>query len=549
MSRLESSRTAGGSAGGDAPAPWRALALLVGIFLAEVLAATLAFDGRTARRGGLLGGLLAGSGLIGRAALAAAASVVLLGGRRIGRALASEGGGLRLSRPLLTAHLLAYVAFLAMARRLFDGAATASVSADLEILAWSGLGLASASLLLASLAPPRAWLSIARRNIGTLAVAAAIGVGSVAVAMPASWLWRPVGRSTMAGAAGLLGLWRGDLVYRPAESVVGTRSFLVEIGAPCSGFEGMGLILVFLGAYLASRRSELRLPRALLLLPLGVALAWALNVVRIVSLIEVGARLSPRIALGGFHSQAGWLAFIAVALGLAALGRGAPFRRADGDLAPESGGAEVVAYLAPLAALLAASMIARAFSDRFDALYPIRVVAIAAALVFCRRGRAERLWSWSWWGFAAGVVALLPWLVLESYRPAPPSDGPSLGAALRELPPITAAIWLAFRVAGSVVAVPMAEELAFRGYLLRRLSARDFLAVTPARVTWVAVVVSSLLFGALHGRWLAGTLAGLIYAAAFLRRGRLGDAVLAHATTNALIAALVLTRGSWSLWE
>jgi len=33
-----------------------------------------------------------------------------------------------------------------------------------------------------------------------------------------------------------------------------------------------------------------------------------------------------------------------------------------------------------------------------------------------------------------------------------------------------------------------------------------------------------------------------------LRRGRIGDAVVAHATTNALIAATVLIAGKWGLW-
>jgi membrane protease YdiL (CAAX protease family) len=47
---------------------------------------------------------------------------------------------------------------------------------------------------------------------------------------------------------------------------------------------------------------------------------------------------------------------------------------------------------------------------------------------------------------------------------------------------------------------------------------------------------------------LAGTIAGLLYAAVFLRRGRIGDAVVAHATTNALLAGYVLLWGKWSLW-
>jgi membrane protease YdiL (CAAX protease family) len=62
-------------------------------------------------------------------------------------------------------------------------------------------------------------------------------------------------------------------------------------------------------------------------------------------------------------------------------------------------------------------------------------------------------------------------------------------------------------------------------------------------------LLSSVVFGALHGeRWLAGTIAGVIYATAMLRRRSIGDAVAAHATTNALIAGLVLIGGHWQLW-
>ena len=51
------------------------------------------------------------------------------------------------------------------------------------------------------------------------------------------------------------------------------------------------------------------------------------------------------------------------------------------------------------------------------------------------------------------------------------------------------------------------------------------------------------------GRWLAGTVAGMVYALAVYRRGSLGDAVVAHAVTNALIAATVLCFGAWGLWS
>jgi hypothetical protein len=61
-------------------------------------------------------------------------------------------------------------------------------------------------------------------------------------------------------------------------------------------------------------------------------------------------------------------------------------------------------------------------------------------------------------------------------------------------------------------------------------------------------MISSVLVGALHGRWLAGTVAGMCDAGALSCRGRAEDPILAHALTNALLAADVLILGHWELW-
>jgi CAAX prenyl protease-like protein len=99
------------------------------------------------------------------------------------------------------------------------------------------------------------------------------------------------------------------------------------------------------------------------------------------------------------------------------------------------------------------------------------------------------------------------------------------------------------------VIVPLAEELAFRGYLLRRIVRDDFWEVDLATASRhpLAVLGSSLVFGALHGAFIAGTLAGIAYALVLRRRGRLGDAIVAHAITNALLVVYTLVTGDWSL--
>jgi len=58
-----------------------------------------------------------------------------------------------------------------------------------------------------------------------------------------------------------------------------------------------------------------------------------------------------------------------------------------------------------------------------------------------------------------------------------------------------------------------------------------------------------VVFGIVHGAlWLPGIVAGLAYGLILIRRGRLGEAVAAHATTNALVVMAVLASGQWQLW-
>jgi CAAX prenyl protease-like protein len=197
--------------------------------------------------------------------------------------------------------------------------------------------------------------------------------------------------------------------------------------------------------------------------------------------------------------------------------------------------------------LVVVLMVSPVFAGAVDWLYPVRVIAVAAILWLWRREYTDLRWTWSWQAVAVGAGVFLMWIGLE--RRVPGADaGEALQAGVAGLSPVWEVVWIGFRILGSVVTVPLAEELAFRGYLLRQLTARDFRSVPPGRFTVLACLASSVLFGAMHGRWLAGTLAGLVYALALRRRGELADAVLAHAVTNGLLAAYILTTGEWVFW-
>ena len=338
----------------------------------------------------------------------------------------------------------------------------------------------------------------------------------------------------------------GAVVDDRAKLAIGTPRFTVQIAGSCSGFEGLGMVLVFGLFWLWFFRREIRFPQALLLLPAALLLMWFLNAVRIVVLILIGHFGAPDIAILGFHSQAGWIAFSGVTLAYAgALQHLRWFAKVDRQ--PPAVENRAAVYLAPFMAILAASLLTRATSAGFEWLYPLRFVAGSCALWFLRRRYAALDWSLSWIGPVIGVAVFVLWISLERFIHPATSTAMPVALAGASAPIRTA--WILIRVLAATVTVPIAEELAFRGFLLRRIRAEDFETIPLMRFTWLALFVSSFAFGALHGsRWIAGTLAGLLYAFAAARRGKLGDAVIAHATTNAILAAYVLVYNQWQLW-
>jgi exosortase E/protease (VPEID-CTERM system) len=336
------------------------------------------------------------------------------------------------------------------------------------------------------------------------------------------------------------------VVGNPETLVVGTSSYTVFIDRQCSGYEGIGLIAVMLGFYLYVFRKSLRFPNALVLLAIGMISIWVANGFRIAALIAVGTWISPEVAEGGFHSAAGWLLFCAVTLGLVAISRRSKwFARSQ-----ETGGKTLMtpegAYLLPLLFLIATSLVTSLFTADFDYLYPLRLITPLIPLWLFRRYYRDLRWLWSWTPIALGFAVFVLWVALEP-KPSPAALD-LIPETLGKMSKIAAAAWLVARVLGSVVVVPIAEELAFRGYLLRRLIDPDFMAVSPKRFTWISFLVSSTAFGVLHDRWLAGILAGMLYAGAQYRRGQVTDAIVAHAVTNGLLAAYVLIFDQWNFW-
>jgi exosortase E/protease (VPEID-CTERM system) len=335
----------------------------------------------------------------------------------------------------------------------------------------------------------------------------------------------------------------------PATRVLDTPHFAVQVSQICSGLEGVGLIVAFCAAWLIFFREEYRFPRALILLPAGVLLVFVLNVIRIAALVLIGNAGHPAIAIFGFHSQAGWISFNIVACGLVFVSRRSHWLNTAAPGRTDSGAATAAAnptaaYLMPLLAVLAAGMLSRAGSGQFETWYALRLIAGGAALAVYWPRLHGLDWRFSWRAAAAGVAVFGLWLGVGHLLPVQ-----SMPAALAAMSASSRALWIAGRIATAVLVLPFAEELAYRGYLLRRLVAADFESVSFAAVGWMPLLVTALACGLLDGAlWPAGIAAGIVFGMLLIRTRRMGEAVAAHVMANTLLSASVLFWHQWQLW-
>ncbi len=453
-------------------------------------------------------------------------------------------------------HAFTFVAFAVITALIFEAPTHPARLSASWFAGWFALAGATLLLWLLALAPGHFWLRLIRQEHMSLLLGCLLGISAwMLMAMfirqeaplGQKEFWNSLALPTLRLVYSLLGWVYSDLVYQPEHFLLGPTRFQVEISYACSGIEGISLITLFLVIYLWLFRKDLRFPQVFWLFPFGIIAIWLANAVRIAMLIVIGASFSPEVAQWGFHAQAGWIAFTLIAVGAIALSNRMQFFTVTKPDLPvvKTNKPLAAALLVPLLALMAASMMTSASSSGFDGLYPLRIVVIAAVLYYFRRTYNSLGWNWTWQASAIGTAVFIIWMLLE---PDVDSSKSAVSQGLAELTSGSAAVWLIFRVLGSVIAVPLVEEFAFRGYLIRKLIAKDFENVPLGQFSWFSFMLTSLLFGLLHERWIAGTLAGMGYSLALYRHGQIGDAVVAHMTTNALIAIFVLTQAKWYLW-
>jgi uncharacterized protein len=177
---------------------------------------------------------------------------------------------------------------------------------------------------------------------------------------------------------------------------------------------------------------------------------------------------------------------------------------------------------------------------------------VARPVLFNSRDFRVRNWGGS---VLVGIMVFVIWIAPDRIFPGYHSHwlftNSVTGAVVSSLAESSRGDWavLTLRTLRAGVFVPIAEELFWRAWLMRWIVSQDFtkipLGAWSARAFWIVAVLFALEHGAL---WDVGLAAGILYNWWMVRTKSLGDVIVAHGVTNAVLSAYVIFANQWQYW-
>ena len=204
-----------------------------------------------------------------------------------------------------------------------------------------------------------------------------------------------------------------------------------------------------------------------------------------------------------------------------------------------------VPFIAPLFLFMVFLSVQGYFPDRHYELYPIAATLVAVVIAWYWRSYPSLKPSAPLLSIVVGIVGVVIWIGLDPFLVH--YDQPLIGRNPFQLyPPALAWLLFSLRLLGISLCVPIMEELFWRGFLMRWLIKEDFLSVPPGTYQPVSFWVTTACFATVHGaEWPLAVIVGILYGSWFVRTKSLGDIMLAHGTTNLLLALYCLFNNDW----
>jgi CAAX prenyl protease-like protein len=217
-------------------------------------------------------------------------------------------------------------------------------------------------------------------------------------------------------------------------------------------------------------------------------------------------------------------------------------------------------YVLPFVLYLALTQLPGYYPDYYPQLYAAVVVVVGATTLWLLRSRGiVRPHFRVLTGVNVGVAGIVLWIALcrlnleqtlAEFLPSflRPSQRAGFNPFEKIASPLGCWAFIAIRLLGLAVLVPVVEELFWRGFLLRWLISADWQKVNLGQFSTLSFCGVTLLFTLVHPEWVAAAvycalLNGLLY-----WKRDLWICIVAHGMSNLLLGIYIMTTGAWELW-
>ncbi len=143
-------------------------------------------------------------------------------------------------------------------------------------------------------------------------------------------------------------------------------------------------------------------------------------------------------------------------------------------------------------------------------------------------------------GALTGLFVCTAWVALDGHYPTATFLGSRSAFDPFALDPAARWAFIAVRLLGLVLVVPVIEELFWRSFLMRWLIDNEFVRVPIGKVTPVAAAVTSAFFALAHPEWLPALLTGALWAWLLWWTRSLAACLISHMTANLALGVYVI---------
>ncbi len=193
----------------------------------------------------------------------------------------------------------------------------------------------------------------------------------------------------------------------------------------------------------------------------------------------------------------------------------------------------MIQYILPIIAYILPSFLIK---DIY-ASYAVRII-LTALVLFMYRKRYEIKVRINFLPVLTGILVFLVWIAVP------------MSLVKKEF--LVQGVMLILKLAGFILITPIIEELFTRDFLIRQtiaLERKERLdKIKIGKFTILSFIVSVLFFGFSHYMWMAGIISGILFNLLLYKNKSIGDCIIAHSTSNLLLAVYILYTKSWFLW-